>query len=131
MIRFAKFGKDKVWQAAFLRNKAKEYAIRIVTLCRAMRKNGVEAVLIQQLLRAGTSVGANLYEAQYAQSPKDFVSKLEIALKECNESDYWVDLLHEVGNISDGDYNTLQDRIIELRRMLVSSVKTMKAKEHD
>ena len=116
---------------SILRNKAKEYAIRIVTLCRAMRKNGVEAVLIQQLLRAGTSVGANLYEAQYAQSTKDFVSKLEIALKGCNESDYWVDLLHEVGNISDGDYNTLQDRIIELRRMLVSSVKTMKAKKHD
>ncbi|MBQ3707801.1 MAG: four helix bundle protein [Clostridia bacterium] len=115
---------------SILRSKAKEYAIQIVLLCRTMKKNGEEAALIQQLLRAGTSVGANLHEAQYAQSTKDFISKLEIALKECNESDYWIELLHEVGSIPEDDFHALHDRIIELRRMLVSSVRTMKDKDH-
>ena len=114
---------------SILRNKAKEYAIQVVLLCRELRKNGVEAALVNQLMRAGTSVGANVYEAQYAQSTKDFISKLEIALKECNESDYWLDLLHEVGSITEPDFRAIRGKIIELRRMLVSSVKTMKAKE--
>ena len=114
---------------SILRSKAKEYAIQVVLLCRELRKNGVEAALVNQLMRAGTSVGANVYEAQYAQSTKDFVSKLEIALKECNESDYWLDLLHEVGSITEPDFRAIHEKIIELRRMLVSSVKTMKAKE--
>ena len=114
---------------SILRSKAKEYAIQVVLLCRELRKNGVEAALVNQLMRAGTSVGANVYEAQYAQSTKDFISKLEIALKECNESDYWLELLNEVGSISESDFCAIREKIIELRRMLVSSVKTMKAKE--
>lgn len=125
----------RVWEEeceladSILRSKAKEYAIQVVLLCRELRKNGVEAALVNQLMRAGTSVGANVYEAQYAQSTKDFISKLEIALKECNESDYWLELLHEVGSITEPDFCAIREKIIELRRMLVSSVKTMKAKE--
>lgn len=71
-----------------LRIKSKAFAKQIVLSCRQMRDNRVEAVLTNQLLRSGTSVGANIHEAQFAQSTKDFISKLEIALKECNESDY-------------------------------------------
>ena len=69
---------------SILRDKSKEFAKRIVLLCRAMKADRIESALINQLLRAGTSIGANIYEAQYAQGTKDFISKLEIALKECN-----------------------------------------------
>ena len=111
-----------------LRNKSKEFAKSIVFLCRKMKQNGVESALINQLLRCGTSVGANIHEAQYAQGTKDFISKLEIALKECNESDYWLDLLHETNSISESEFKSFQLRCIELRRMLVSSITTLKNK---
>ena len=84
--------------------------------------------MIDQLLRCGTSVGANIHEAQYAQGKKDFISKMEIALKECNESDYWVELLYETNSISAIDFERLKKQIIEIRRMLVSSVTTLKNK---
>lgn len=88
----------------------------------------MEGALINQLLRAGTSVGANIHEAQYAQGTKDFISKFEIALKECNESEYWLELLHDVGSISFKEYKDLRESCVDLRRMLVSSVTTLKKK---
>ena len=84
--------------------------------------------MINQLLRSGTSIGANVHEAQYAQGTKDFISKFEIALKECNESEYWLELLRETGGISSEDYDLFHKQCIELRRMLVSSVITLKQK---
>ena len=72
-----------------LRINSKVFAKDIIFLCRKLKDNGVEGALVNQLLRAGTSVGANIHEAQYAQGTKDFISKFEIALKECNESEYW------------------------------------------
>ena len=78
---------------SILRIKSKQFAVDIVLACRGMRNNKVEYALIDQLLRSGTSVGANIHEAQFAQGTKDFISKLEIALKECNECDYWLDLM--------------------------------------
>lgn len=113
---------------SILRNKSKEFAKSIVLLCRTLKENKVEYALTDQLLRSGTSVGANIHEAQYAQGTKDFVSKLEIALKECNESEYWLELLFEVGSISKEDYDKFQKDCVELRRMLVSSVKKLKEK---
>ena len=71
-----------------LRDKAKEFAKKIVFLCRDMKSNHKESVLINQLLRSSTSIGANLHEAQYAQSTNDFISKFEIAQKECYETEY-------------------------------------------
>lgn len=112
-----------------LRNKSKEFGKKIVFLCRDMKQKKMESVLINQLLRSGTSVGANVHEAQYAQSTKDFISKFEIALKECNESEYWIELMYETGCISREDFNELQSDCISIRRMLVSSVKTIKNKE--
>jgi four helix bundle protein len=71
---------------SILRDKAKKFAIEIIFLCRDMKSEHKEAVLINQLLRSATSIGANIHEAQYAQGKKDFISKLEIAQKECFET---------------------------------------------
>lgn len=113
-----------------LRTKSKEFAKDIIFLCRKMKNYQVEHALVNQLLRSGTSVGANIHEAQYAQGTKDFVSKLEIALKECNESDYWIDLLFETNSMEQMDYDQLKSKIVELRRMLVASVTTVKQKHN-
>ena len=113
---------------SILRDKSKTYAKDIVFLCRSLRQNNVEGALINQLLRSGTSVGANVHEAQYAQGTKDFISKFEIALKECNESEYWLELLFGVNSLSQQDFNRFQKECIELRRMLVSTVTTLKSK---
>ena len=119
---------DFMMADSILRTKSKEFAKSIVLLCRKMKHNGVESVLINQLLRCGTSVGANVHEAQYAQGTKDFISKLEIALKECNESEYWLELLYETNSIGEVEFKSFQKECIELRRMLVSSVTTLKNK---
>ena len=114
---------------SILRSKSKDFAKDIVFLCRRLRTNGVESALLSQLLRSGTSVGANIHEAQYAQGAKDFISKFEIALKECNESEYWLELLYETNSLSEAEFKDFQRVCVELRRMLVSSVTTMKEKE--
>ncbi len=75
---------------SILRNKSKDFAKDIIFPCRNLKQNNVEGSLINQLLRSGTSIGANIHEAQYTQGTKNFISKLEIALKECNESEYWL-----------------------------------------
>ena len=111
-----------------LREKSKVFAKDIVFLCRRLKQNGIESALINQLLRCGTSVGANVHEAQYAQGTKDFVSKFEIALKECNESEYWLELLFETNSLTELDFKTFQGKCIEIRRMLVSTVTTLKSK---
>ena len=111
-----------------LRSKSKGFAKEIVLFCRKMKQQGVESALLNQLLRSGTSVGANIHEAQYAQGTKDFISKFEIALKECNESEYWIELLYDVDSVEKQDFERLTQKCIELRRMLVSSVTTLKKK---
>ena len=113
---------------SILREKSKAYAKEIVLLCRTLREKKLEYALTDQLLRCGTSIGANIHEAQYAQGIKDFISKFEIALKECNESEYWLELLFEVNSISKEEFEKFQKECIELRRMLVSSVKKLKEK---
>ena len=85
--------------------------------------------MINQLLKSGTSVGANIHEAQYAQGTKDFISKFEIALKECNESEYWLELLYETDSIGETEFKKLQSACVELRRMLVATVTTVKSKQ--
>ena len=113
---------------SILRTKSKEFAKNIVFLCRRLKQSGVESALINQLLRCGASVGANVHEAQYAQGTKDFISKLEIALKECNESEYWLELLYETNSLAESEFKDFHNKCIELRRMLVSSVTTLKSK---
>lgn len=111
-----------------LRDKSKEFAKSVVFLCREMKLNKKESVLANQLLRSATSIGANIHEAQYAQGPKDFISKLEIAQKECYETEYWLELLFETDCIDEKVYKPLQSDCGAIRRMLISSLKTTKAK---
>lgn len=95
-------------------------------MCRDIKANARESVLTNQLLRSGTSIGANIHEAQYAQGKKDFISKLEIAQKECFETEYWLELLFETGYISEAVYKPLQNQCGTIRRMLISSINTVK-----
>jgi len=113
---------------SILRDKSKELAKRIVFLCREMKAEHKEAVLVNQLLRSGTSIGANIFEAQYAQGNRDFISKLEIALKECYETEYWLELLFETNCLSETDYYPIQHECGAIRRMLIASITTVKSK---
>ena len=113
---------------SILREKSKDFAKQIVILCRSIKQQQKESVLTNQLLRSATSIGANIHEAQYAQGTKDFISKFEIALKECHETEYWLELLFETGYIKDVDYKPLQNDCGAIRRMLISSITTSKKK---
>ena len=111
---------------SIMRCKAKDFAKQIVFVCRDIKANARESVLTNQLLRSGTSIGANIHEAQYAQGRKDFISKLEIAQKECFETEYWMELLFETGYITEEVYIPLKNQCGAIRRMLVSSLNTAK-----
>lgn len=111
---------------SILRCKSKDFAKKIVFLCRDTKTKTKESVLTNQLLRSGTSIRANVYEAQYAQGKRDFISKLEIAQKECFETEYWLDLLFETGYIEESIYKPLQNQCGAIRRMLISSLNTAK-----
>lgn len=113
---------------SILREKAKVFAKNVVYLCREIKAERKETVLVNQLLRCATSIGANLHEAQYAQSTKDFVSKFEIAQKECYETEYWLELFFETECIDEARYKELQNDCGAIRRMLISSLKTIKSK---
>ena len=108
--------------------RAKDFAVEIVNVCRGLQAEKREYVLTGQLMRCGTSIGANIHESKYAQSPADFVSKMQIALKECYETEYWLELLNRTGLLSDEQHTTLRTACGTIRRMLVSSVKTAKSK---
>ena len=108
---------------------SKEFAKKVVLLCRELKTRNIESSIRDQLLRSGTSVGANIHEAQYAQGTKDFISKFEIALKESNESEYWLELLYETNGITSEEFKTLKKQCADLRRMLVASVTTLKSKQ--
>ena len=111
-----------------LRDRSKEFAKQIVFLCKEIKNTHRESVLTNQLLRSGTSIGANLHEAQYAQGTKDFISKLEIAQKECYETEYWLELLFDTGYIPEPQYRSMQNNCGAIRRMLIASLNTIKSK---
>ena len=113
---------------SILRDMSKEFAKQIVVLCRTIKLNTRESVLTNQLLRSGTSVGANIHEAQYAQSSRDFISKFEISLKEIYETEYWLELLFETGYMDEPTYKPIQNNCGAIRRMLIATIKTMKEK---
>ena len=122
------FTKERIMAESVLREQTKEFAKNIIVLCRSLKARGIEGALTNQLLRCGTSIGANVYAAQYAQGSKDFISKFEIALKECNESDYWLSILYETNALTKEEYSFYHSQCINIRRMLVSSVNTIKEK---
>lgn len=105
--------------------KAKDFAVDIVNICKNVRENNKEYVLTNQLMRSGTSIGANIHESKYAQSTADFVSKMQIALKECYESEYWLELLR-TEYINNDTYKKIINDCGQIRRMLISSINTVK-----
>ena len=111
-------------QKSIIESKSFDFAIRIVKLCRYLNENKKEYVLSKQLLRCGTSIGANVSEAQRAQTLADFHSKMTIALKEANETLYWLKLLYQTEYISIRQYNSIYPDIDELLRILTAICKS-------
>ena len=107
-------------------DKSKKFAIRIYNLYKYLCDEKKEFTLAKQLLRSGTSIGANLSEAQYAISKKEFTAKAQISLKECAETEYWLDLLKEINLLSKSEYDSIINDCKELLRLLISILKTSK-----
>ena len=122
-------GCDNVAESIML-DKAKDFAVEIINTCKEIKTSKRESVLTNQLMRSGTSIGANIHESKYAHSTADFVSKMQIALKECYESEYWLELLNRTGYICDEQYNLLINNCGQIRRMLISSINTVKEKKN-
>ena len=101
-----------------------DFAVDIVNLCDSIKG---KSVLTNQILRSGTSIGANIHEANYAQSSPDFISKLQIALKECYETEYWLKLFARTNIISKDAYAKLHNDSGKIRRILIASINTAKA----
>jgi len=106
---------------------SKSFAVDVVNTYSMLRDERRIAVLANQLLRCGTSIGANIHEANYASSRADFINKLQIALKECYETDYWLSLLKDTNNLSQDAYDTLFKQCSKLRKLLIASITTAKA----
>jgi len=106
--------------------KSREFAIRIIGCYKYLIEEQRELVMSKQLLRCGTSIGANTRESKNAQSRMDFLNKLNIALKEADETEYWLDLLHETKYLDDKQYISLNNDCVELIKMLTAIIKSIK-----
>lgn len=106
--------------------KSYAFALRIIKLYRHLLSTKREYVLSKQILRSGASIGANIFESQQAQSKKDFVSKLSIALKESHETKYWLMLLHDSELITETQYEQIVGGLVEVIKILTSIIKTSK-----
>ncbi|MBN2180373.1 MAG: four helix bundle protein [Sedimentisphaerales bacterium] len=111
---------------SILKDKSYAFAIRIVKLSQLLQSDKKEYILSKQLLRSGTAIGALIREAQFGQSKADFINKMNIALKEANETDYWLCLLKDTDYISNKIFQSMQADCKELIAMLVSTIKTSK-----
>ncbi len=103
--------------------KSKAFALEVIKVCNEIKQTKRESILTNQFLRSGTSIGANIREAFYAHGKADFIAKLQIALKECSECEYWVELLLESGYYGD---KSILDKCTELKRILIASINTAK-----
>ena len=112
---------------------AKSYAfvLRIIKLAQFLQKEKQEYILCKQILRSGTAIGALIRESEFAQSSLDFVHKLSIAVKEANETDYWLNLLADSAYISEEAFQSMESDCDELIALLVSSIKTVKSKNEE
>ena len=106
-----------------LQEKSKAFSLQIIKMCNEVKQNKRESVLTNQLIRSGTSIGANIREAAFAHGRADFIAKLQIALKECSESEYWLELLIESGYWNDA---AILEQCREVKRILISSLNTAK-----
>ena len=108
-----------------LRTLSMDFAVEIIELVKYL-KSKHETIIANQIGRSGTSIGANIHEAAYAQGKKDYISKLEIALKEASETGYWLELLHRTNYIDDIQFQSLSDKCTSIRVMLIASCRTAK-----
>ena len=102
-----------------------DFSVDIINLVKYLKANH-ETIIANQIGRSGTSIGANIHESKYAHGTPDFISKLQIALKECYESEYWFEILNRTDFLSDENYTHLQNLCGQIRRMLISSINTAK-----
>ena len=109
-----------------IREKSFHFAVRIVKLCKYLQAEQREFTLTKQLLRCGTSIGANVAESQQAQSRADFISKLNIALIESYETDYWLRLMHETQYLTSEEFQSIIVDCNELEKLLISIIKSLK-----
>jgi len=109
-----------------LHNKSYDFAVRIVKMVRYIKCSEREYALTNQVLRSGTSIGAMIREAEFGQSAADFINKLSIALKECNETNYWINILKDTGYLADNEADSMLEYCDELLALLISSIKTAK-----
>ena len=112
-------------QESKLRVQSLDFAVQIINLVKDL-KSKHESIISNQIGRSGTSIGANIREAQYAHGKPDFISKLQIALKEANETNYWLELLYKTDYIDEQTYKSLEASCASIRVMLISSVNTSK-----
>lgn len=110
-----------------LRTQSLDFAVSIINLVKSLKAKH-ETIIANQIGRSGTSIGANIREAQYAHGMADFVAKLQIALKEANETGYWLELLYITDYISNAEYKELDSACTSIRVMLISSINTVKNK---
>lgn len=108
-----------------LRAQSMDFAIQIINLVKFLKEKH-ESIVSNQIGRSGTSIGANIREAQYAHGKADFIAKLQIALKEASETGYWLELLYKTNYIDEAEYKALDSACASLRVMLVSSIRTAK-----
>ena len=108
--------------------KSMEFAVRIVNLRKYLEKEQREYVISNQILRSGTSIGANVREAIYGQSKNDFIAKMSISLKEVSETEYWLELLMRTEHITEEQYKSIKTDCSEIAKMLTAIVKTSKHK---
>ena len=113
-----------------LAEMSKDFSVQIINLVKDLKAKH-ETVISNQIGRSGTSIGANIHEANYAQGKKDFVSKLEIALKEASETGYWLELLHRTNYIDDALFRSLNEKCTSIRVKLIASCKTVKKKMNE
>jgi four helix bundle protein len=109
-------------------SKSKKFALRVIKLYKYLNEQKHEHILSKQLLRCGTSIGANAKECAFAQSKADFTSKMFIAQKECAETEYWLELLYESEYISKSEFESVYADCQELMRLIVASTKTLQSK---
>ncbi|WP_294613525.1 four helix bundle protein [uncultured Bacteroides sp.] len=111
---------------SLLHTKSYAFALRIISMTRFLREKKHETILSKQVLRSGTAVGALIRESEFAQSPADFINKLSIALKEANETDYWLNLLKDSEYIDDKSFASIETECGELIALLIASIRTVK-----
>ena len=108
-----------------LSEQSMDFAVQIINLVKSLKEKR-ESIISNQIGRSGTSIGANIREAQYAHGKADFIAKLQIALKEANETGYWLELLYKTNYIAENEYKTLDSACTSIRAMLISSINTAK-----